>query len=77
LVFFANFFRAATAAALAFFARATRAAGVIVSIARRPPIRPPLAPCSRKNRRTSGGSFFAMTRHLNPVKVDRDERWLT
>ena len=40
-------FRAATAAALAFFARATRASGVIVSNARRPsnsaPFRPLLA----------------------------------
>ena len=43
LVFFADLLRAATAAALAFFARATRCAGVMVSSARRPPIRPPFA----------------------------------
>jgi len=48
LDFFADFFRAATAAALAFFARAIRCAAVIVSSARRPPMAPPRAPCSRK-----------------------------
>jgi len=47
-VFFADRFRAAAAAALAFFARATRCAGVMVSSDRRPPMRPPFAPCSRK-----------------------------
>ena len=44
----ADRFRAAAAAALAFFARATRCADVIVSRERFPPIRPPFAPCSRK-----------------------------
>jgi hypothetical protein len=28
-----------------------------------PPMRPPFAPCSLKNLRTSGGSFFT-TRHI-------------
>jgi hypothetical protein len=50
--------RAATAAAEAFFARAERSFGVIVSRERLPPIFPPLAPCLRKNSRTSAGSFF-------------------
>jgi hypothetical protein len=48
------------AALLAFLARALRCSTVIVCIDRLPPIRPPFAPCLRKNSSTSGGSFFAM-----------------
>lgn len=54
--------RAAAAAAEAFFARALRSSGVMVSRERFPPIFPPIlppfAPCLRKYSRTSGGSFF-------------------
>lgn len=53
--------RAATAAAEAFFARAVRSSGVMVSRDRLPPILPPFAPCLRKNSSTSSGSLFAMT----------------
>lgn len=53
LTLFADLLRAATAAALAFVARAIRSDGVIVSSDRRPPIRPPLAPCSRKYSRAA------------------------
>jgi len=49
---------ASAAAWLAFLARSARCSGVIVSKDRLPPLRPPLAPCSRKNSRTSGGRFF-------------------
>ena len=62
--FFADRFRAAAAAALAFFARATRSAWLIVSRDRRPPIRPPFAPCSRRNSRTAGGNFLGMAHIL-------------
>jgi len=61
LVFFADRFRAAAAAALAFLARATRCAGVILSAVRRPPMRPPFAPCSRRNSITAGGNFLTMS----------------
>lgn len=54
-------FRAATAAAEAFFARAVRSSGVMVSRERFPPICPPFAPCLRKNSRTSDGSLFFAT----------------
>jgi len=59
-------FRAAVAAAEAFFARAARSSGVMDAAAffppALPPIFPPFAPCLRKNSKTSGGSFFfAMT----------------
>ena len=60
LAFLADRFRAAAAAALAFFARATRCARVILSAVRRPPIRPPFAPCSRRNSITAGGNFLAI-----------------
>jgi hypothetical protein len=53
-------FRAAAAAADAFFARATRWSLVIVSSDRRPPMRPPFAPCSRKYAKTLAGSFFVI-----------------
>ena len=59
--FVAFAFLASAAALLAFFALAVRCSAVIVSRDRLPPIRPPLAPCSLKNARTSGGSF-SMTR---------------
>ncbi len=50
--------RLASLAATAFRALSDRASGVIVSIARFPPIFPPRRPCSWKNARTSGGNFF-------------------
>ena len=57
-LFLAFAFRTFAAASLAFFALAVRCSAVIVSNERLPPIRPPFAPCSLKNARTSGGSFF-------------------
>lgn len=56
--FFAFAFLASAAALLAFLALAARCSAVIVSRDRLPPMRPPFAPCSLKNLRTSGGSFF-------------------
>ncbi len=61
LFFFSRPFRAAVAASDAFFARATRSSGVMVSRERFPPIFPPFAPCLRKKSRISGGSRFFAT----------------
>jgi hypothetical protein len=65
--FLAFAFLASAAALLAFFALAARCSAVIVSKDRLPPIRPPLAPCSLKNLRTSDGSLFTVRHNLNPV----------
>ena len=66
-VFSALTFLASAAALLAFFALAARCAAVIVSKDLLPPIRPPLAPCSLKNWRTSNGSFFIVRHILTPL----------
>ena len=52
---------------LAFFPLAARCAAVIVSKDLLPPIRPPLAPCSLKNWKTSNGSFFIVRHILTPL----------
>ena len=50
--------RLASLAATAFRALSDGASGVMVSMARFPPIFPPRRPASLKNARTSGGNFF-------------------
>lgn len=73
--------RAFVAASAAFFARALRAAGLMFSAARFPP----LAPCSRKNSMISGfwlrysetlgaGAFFA-TSVAYPSWTPSDQKW--
>jgi hypothetical protein len=61
----AFFERTSALLAAAFFARAERCSGVMVSRERFPPIFPPILPpffpALRKNSRTSGGSFFRGT----------------
>jgi hypothetical protein len=66
-VFFAFARRALAAARPAFRARAERCSAVMVCSDRFPPMRPPLAPCSLKNLRTSAGSFFTVGVILPPL----------
>lgn len=65
----AFFLRISADFAAAFFARAVRSAGVIVSRLRLPPILPPFAPCFLKNSSTSGGSFGLIQNSLTPFSL--------